>query len=331
MNRLQRVDAVPQGRRPDRAPVSFWYHFNQQCVAGPRAVEAHVRHVEDYDLDFLKIMNDNGYPRPTTPTGVIADVADLGRLSVQQGDEENFSRQLELIGALRQRFAGELRMTTTIFNAWNVLRQMTAPKSGAHGPPTVGRSADPRDATMSRFLREAPEALDDALEIVAESLANFARHCLAAGADGIYIAVRDDWVDTPDNGPRTYDRMVRPRDLKILAAAQTGTFNILHVCGKALDFNRFASYPVHVLHWADRSAGPSIVEAAGSLRPAVCGGVDNLGTMVTGSPDDCARQVADAIAQAGARPILIAPGCTFDPQAVPRENLRAIRRAVETV
>ena len=50
--------------------------------------------------------------------------------------------------------------------------------------------------------------------------------------------------------------------------------------------------------------------------------------MVTGTPDDCARQVADAVAQAGGRPMMIAPGCTFDPVRA-RRSLHAIRRAVE--
>jgi hypothetical protein len=57
--------------------------------------------------------------------------------------------------------------------------------------------------------------------------------------------------------------------------------------------------------------------------------LDNLGTMKDGSPEDCARQVAEALEQAGQRPTMVAPGCTFDPQAVPADNLHAIRRAVE--
>jgi uroporphyrinogen decarboxylase len=329
MNKIERVTAVLEGRRPDRPPVSFWYHFAADCVAGPRAVEAHVEHVETYDLDFLKIMDDNRYPRTATSSGVIAGAGDLQRLSVLRGDEDSFGRQLELIGVLANRYAGKLRMATTVFNAWSTLRQMTVPDTGAHGPPVMETKADPRDAAMSRLLREAPGALARALEVVAESTANFVRHCLAAGADGVYLSVRDDWVDALENGAGTYDRLVRPGDLKILAAAQGGTFNILHVCGKAMDFKRFAAYPVQVLSWADRSAGPAIAEVAPSLRPAICAGLDNLVTMPTGTPDDCAQEVADAIRQAGPRPILVAPGCTFDPAAVPAENLQAIRRAVE--
>ena len=198
-----------------------------------------------------------------------------------------------------------------------------------HGPPTVDGSAiDPQDAAMSRFLREAPDALGHALEVVAQSLANFARQCLAAGADGVFLSVRDDWVDNAANGPGNYDRLVEPGDRKILAAVQSGTFNMLHVCGRALNFKRFAAYPVQVINWADRYAGPTIAEVAGWVRPAICAGLDNLETMVTGSPEDCARQVADALGQAAGRPMLVAPGCTYDPDRVPVANLRAIRQAV---
>jgi uroporphyrinogen-III decarboxylase len=260
---------------------------------------------------------------------MISHVRDLAGFSVLGGDEDTFGRQLELIGELARRFGGQLRMATTVFNAWSTLRQMTAPDTGAHGPPVMDSAADPRDAAMSGLLREAPEALGHALDVIAESTANFVRHCLAAGADGIYLSTRDDWVDSPPNNPGTYDRLVQPGDLQILAAARQGTFNILHACGKALDFRRFAGYPVHVIHWADRSAGPGIAEVAGWVRPAICAGLDNLGTMVTGSPDDCAREVADAIQQAGNRSLIVAPGCTFDPERVTAENLHAIRRAVD--
>jgi hypothetical protein len=106
-------------------------------------------------------------------------------------------------------------------------------------------------------------------------------------------------------------------------------FNVLHVCGKALDFRAFAAYPVCVLHWADRAAGPSIGAAADWAKPALWGGVDNLGTLVTGTPEQVREEVADAVRQAGRRPIMIAPGCTFDPARVPVANLRALAEAVQ--
>jgi len=329
MYKIERVTAVIEGRRPDRPPVSFWYHFGPGRVSGPPAIEAHVRHVETYDLDLLKIMDDNGYPRSALPHGVIRHGHDLEGLKVLRGDEDTFGRQLELIGELARRYAGQLPMATTRFSSWNTLRQMTVPDTGAHAPPTYTVTASPRDAAMARLFQEAPEALERALAVISESLANFARQAIAAGADGVFLSVNDERVDTPESGAGTYDRLVRPGDLQILAGAREGTLNLLHVCGKALDFDRFIDYPVHMINWADRQAGPSIAEVTDRMRPAICAGVDNIGTLVSGSPDGCAREVADALEQAGERPIMIAPGCTFDPDVVPAENLHAIRRAVE--
>ena len=51
--------------------------------------------------------------------------------------------------------------------------------------------------TISRFLAEDRQAVGEALATIGESLARFAARCVAAGADGIFLSVRDDWVDTP--------------------------------------------------------------------------------------------------------------------------------------
>ena len=47
------------------------------------------------------------------------------------------------------------------------------------------------------------------------------------------------------------------------------------------------------------------------------------------SHSDYPADAKEHLAQAGQRPMLIAPGCTYDPAAVPAANLHAIRRAVE--
>lgn len=329
MNKIERLDAVLKGSRPDRAPVSFWYHFDQECAAGKAAVEAHVRHMEKYDLDFLKIMDDNRYPRLGLRNGVIAEIDDLEKLPHLQGDEGSFARQLELIHTLADRFCGQFRMITTVFNSWSTLRSMILPASGTHGPPVLDQTNDPRDRTMSRLLREAPDALSRALDTITVSLSKFVRNCLEAGADGIFFSVRDDWVDRPENKPGSYNCLVQPGDLRILKAAGSGSFNMLHICGHIVDFKRFGGYPVHAVNWADRYAGPSIDSVVSWLRPAICGGLDNLGTMKDGSPEDCEQEAVDAMQQAGDRPIILAPGCTFDATTVPEENLRAIRRIVD--
>lgn len=50
-------------------------------------------------------------------------------------------------------------MATTLFNPWTTLRNMTIPVSDVHGPPVPTSEVDPREAAMSRFLRQSPDAL----------------------------------------------------------------------------------------------------------------------------------------------------------------------------
>ena len=325
MNPIERVEAVLAGRRPDRPPVSFWYHFPPDQIGGSRAVRAHLDVLEHFSLDFLKVMNDNPYPH----AGRIERVEDLASLAPLKGDEAGFGAQLQLLADLQAAIKGRVFMPTTIFNAWMVLRLLVEPPD-VLTPPNLDAGVD----GPSRWIREAyrarPDHVGTALRTIAANLGRFAARCTQAGADGIFLSVRDDWVDTPDlRQDGLYDRLVRPTDLAILNAVADARFNIVHACGKPVNFQAFAAYPAAMIHWADRAAGPSIQDVKEWVKPAICGGVNNLGTLVSGTPEDVRSEVIDALAQAGNRPIMIAPGCTFDPQRVPEANLRAMVDAAQ--
>jgi uroporphyrinogen decarboxylase len=322
MTQFERVNAVLAGRKPDRPPFSFWHHFAQNQVAGAAAVNAHLKQLDRYGMDVLKVMNDNAYPY----SGQIARVEDLASLAPLKGEEAGFGEQLALVSALRAAIGSRLYMVTTLFNAWAVLRQLIAPPR-MHNPPNLDAAADAPSRWIRQACRENPKLVAQALEIIGENLARFAAKCVAAGADGIFLSVRDDWVDAPGK-PGLYDRVVRATDRAILAAVSGAPFNVLHVCGRAVNFRAFAEYPVAVLNWADRAAGPSIREVATWAKPALWGGVDNLVTLVSGSPQQVREEVLDAVHQARPRPLMIAPGCTFDPMRVPEANLQALAEAV---
>ncbi len=321
MSRIERVSAVLAGQEPDRPPVSLWCHFPSDAWFGPAAVDAHLKHLQTYDLDFLKVMNDNGYP--TRPE--IRTASDLRSFPVLGGDEEGYGRQLDLLRALSAELKGKVLLSTTMFNAWAVLRRLATPKIiDRHGPPSLGPPTTEADRRMGELIAEDRAAVGQALAAIAASQANFGRMCIEAGADGIFLSVRDDWVNTSQNGPDTYEELVRTGDRKILRAAGDGRFNMLHVCGVPQDFEAFAAYPVQAINWADRAAGPAISDVIGRVQPAVSGGVDNLSTLPRGKPENVSAEVRDALQQAGDRPIMITPGCTYDPEAVPDENIHAM-------
>jgi uroporphyrinogen decarboxylase len=325
MTPIERVTAVLTGDRPDRPPVSFWHHFSPDCQHGQAAVDAHLRHASRFGLDFLKVMNDNRYPVARE----IRSPADLRDLPVLRGDEDGYGRQLDLIRALVAGLGGKLLMATTLFNAWAVLRRMATPAiSDRHGPPKLSGPATDADRRMTELVTEDRAAVGMALNAIAASQANFAAKCIQAGADGIFLSVRDDWVNTDAHGPNTYDELVRGGDNRILAAAGGARFNMLHACGVPRDLGAFAEYQqVHAVNWADRAGGPAIREVIGKIKPAVCGGVDNLSTLPSGTPQDVEEEVRDALRQAGGRPMMISAGCTYDPDVVPEANLHAMVRA----
>ena len=324
MNKIERVMAVVAGTRPDRPPVSFWHHFPADRRSGDAAVTAHLEHLETHDLDFLKVMYDLGYPGPRP----IRTVAELSGLEVLAGDHGPFGQHLDTIRALAAKLKDRALFATTIFNAWATLRKLVMEKEHVPGP-GGRRGYDPSTMRLAEFVAEDRDAVARALSVIGESLAGFARCCIQAGADGIFLSVRDDWVDTPANGEGTYDRLVRPCDARILEAASQGRFNVLHVCGKALNFTAFAEYPIQVINWADRCAGPAIADVAHSTKPTPCGGINHLTTLPDGSAEACAGEVRDAVAQAGDRPMIVAAGCTYDPDRIPIANLQAVRRTVD--
>lgn len=187
MTPIQRVDAVLAGRQPDRPPFSFWYHFPHDQVAGAAAVDAHLDQLYLYGMDVLKVMNDNPYPY----AGRIARVEDLASLIPLKGDEAGFGAQLAVLAALRAAIGSRVYMPTTIFNAWAVLRLLIQPPT-VHMPPNLDAAADGPSRWIRQAYGENPQLVTRALETIAGNLARFAAKCVAAGADGIYLSVRDD-------------------------------------------------------------------------------------------------------------------------------------------
>ena len=250
MNTVERIGSVLAGRAPDRVPVSFWYHFPPGQVSGPPAVEAHVRHLRRYDLDFLKVMNDNGYPF----AGRVETPADLRRIDDQPPDVEPFARQLELIRALRAALGDEVPMTTTVFGAWATLRRLIRPPT-AHRPPNLDTAEDQPSRRIFELHRQDASLLREALMQIARNLALFAEACIEAGADGIYLSVRDDWIEHlwPEKG--MYEQLVEPADRVVLAGAARGWFNLLHVCGRPQTCSRLNQ---------PRAAPASTTRSAGS-------------------------------------------------------------------
>ena len=64
VNKIALVDAALSGLRTEVIPFSVWFHFPDSARGGAACARAHLEHYRRYDLDYLKVMNDNLYDMP---------------------------------------------------------------------------------------------------------------------------------------------------------------------------------------------------------------------------------------------------------------------------
>jgi uroporphyrinogen decarboxylase len=177
-------------------------------------------------------------------------------------------------------------------------------------------------------MREDRSALHAALRVITETFITFALACMEYGASGIFYATNG-WASRDLLTPDQYREFGEQYDLEFLdAMKKRAKFNILHNCGSHVYFDQLASYPVHALNWDISAEGnPGLLDGRKRSGKAVMGGVDQRGTLKSGSPDQVQQEVARAIEETAGRHLLLAPGCSVSPQT-PAQNLEAVRTAV---
>src|SRR3990170_6591248 len=322
MDKRERVKAALAGRPVYRVPVGFWGHDFLREWTPQGLADAMVESVQRYDIDYLKVNPRATYYAeawgcrfrpsgdaargPETEEWVLKSAGDLGKIGPVDVGGGPFSEQLEALGLIDRRLAGEVPFIQTVFSPMSV----------------VGRLANGDLAAVRGYMREAPTALHGALAVVAETLARYVAASLRAGADGVFFATVD-W-GTYDNCSREeYAGFGRPYDLRVLRAAQGAWFNVLHVCRQNNMLLDLLDYPVHAFNWApDQAGNPSLAEAQSKTGKAVMGGLNERTTLREGSPGEVALEAQGALTQTGGRRFLLAPGCSIWPQT-PEANLRA--------
>ena len=288
----------------DRPPFSLWYHFGVQHATPERTAQAHLEFFDAYHLDWLKVMNDYGYPMPDG-LETLADPGDLRRVVRRDMRRGPFAEQLRVIEILAPALRGRALFVDTVFNAWNTLRR------------SVVKGA------MATLMRDHPEELSAALAVVNDDLTRYALASLERGAAGIFLSVP---ASTESLTAEQFERFMRPFDLALLEAVRgRGELHVLHAHGNALYLDRLLDYPVHALSWGDRTGGPSLAEARRRTSLALVGGIEHE-HFPTRSAAEIRAEVRAAVADAGRERLLLAPGCAVPTYTFP-ELIRAARDA----
>ncbi|HEV2108964.1 MAG TPA: uroporphyrinogen decarboxylase family protein [Thermomicrobiales bacterium] len=304
MTRTERVRAAVRGEPVDRIPVCFWHHFQPEG-SGRRLAEATLRFFDQtFDLDIVKVMPDLPYPFPRRSIG-----HPNGWRLIEPIDEQRsryFNQRAEAVSVLRGELGYETPIVVTVFSplaeAFSFIRD--------------------RDDLLGH-AQEASAVVHEALMTIAENLRAHIRDVIDAGADGVFFALQGCTTDTMSEAQ--YRELGRPYDLVALQGAVNGWLNILHIHGdKNLMFNQVLDYPVQVLNWSDRLAGPSLRDARGLTSKCLMGGWHEFGALSNGPAEMIRSEAEDAVAQTGGRKFILANGCSV-PDDTDEQWLRAGR------
>lgn len=339
LSKRERVDAVLHGEKPDRVPVSAWQHFLDQERAADTLAQVSLKHFYDFDWDWLKVnpratyyaeawgnrydFNKYDSVLPRLIEGPINTPADLERIREIGSTEGVFAEQLDLVRYVKGGI-GDAHFVQTVFSPLSVLAFLVA------RPRETGIDAAIRAQYdgLRRFLRENPKGAHAALNNIAATLSKYAAAAVDEGASGLFFAI----VKLAREGILTADEFKEfgvPYDRQVLKAVQDAPFNLLHICGPRVYFDLAVDYPVHAINWATLNQNnPTVGEAVERTSKTLIGGVDELGALQTGTPEQVILEAHAAIRATGGERLLLAPGCGTSVD-VPKVNLLALRKSVD--
>src|SRR5687768_4072982 len=326
MTKLQRMDAALHNQPVDRPPVSLWRHFYECEQTAEDLAGAMLAFHKKYDWDWMKINPRASYHvegwgvktsyaggpnnKPRVSEHPIRGASDWGKLRPLPTTEGVLDEQLEVVERICEALAGDTYAIPTIFNPLSIAADLLADKR-----------------ELLNVMQKDPQALNDALEVITETFANFASACIKEGASGIFFATTD-WASRDMLNEEQWEEWGKPYDLRVLAAVQNAPFNVLHVCKNNNLLYCLADYPVHAINWAVGSPGnPGLRDVQLNTNKTVIGGYMNE-TLREGTPAKITSEARLAREQTGGRRWILGPACAI-PIDCPEENIRAARAAAD--
>jgi len=324
MDKRERLQATLSGQTVDRVAVALWRHFPVDDQDPARLAAATVEWQQQYDFDLVKVtpassfcLKDWGADDKWTgnPEGtrdytnrIVRRPDDWAALKVLDPQQGHLGEQLKALGLIRSGLGEGTPFIQTVFSPLSQARNL------------VGA------AELPVHVRQHPQALKAALEVITETTVHFVQAARATGIDGIFYALQ--MATTRIFSEAEYREFGEPYDRRVLAAANGLWLNLAHLHGEDVMFELAAGYGTPVTNWHDTETPPTLAEGLKKVRGAVCGGLRQWETMVRGTPEQVQAEAEAAFEQTGGRRLILGTGCVT-PTTAPRANLRAAREAVE--
>jgi len=319
-----RVRAALSLERPDRPPAAWWGHTYREEWSPRNLAAVTVARQREYGWDFVKLQpraccfaqafgreyrpSEDFRSAPVVVSPPVTTPDEWLRLPSADATAPSLLGQVEALRLIVEELGPSVPVIQTVFSPLTV----------------AGYMVDEDRRWMAGQLREHPGEVGAALQRIAGALADFAALSVKTGAAGIFYAISG-YASADLLTVEEYERLALPHDLSVLARIPNDAwFNVLHLCGPRIHFGLVSALRSHAVSWSVHEPGnPSLAEGRSRSGRAVMGGIDQIHTLVEGTPEAVLEETRAAVSSTDGVGLLLAPGCSVPPEA-PKENLRAV-------
>lgn len=305
MQKTEKIQQAIQGIKQTNIPFSFWTHMPKIDREPEQIAEATYQLFKQYDLDFIKTMNNGMYAVEDygtsidfsavakggvakvieTPIRRYSDWANLPDLSI---DEGVLNRELIHLEKLLQKMNGEAPVIMTVFSPLTTADKLAQGK-------------------ITAYIEQDEEGfVHQALEKIAAVTAQLAERAIEMGAAGVYLASQMSSYDKLSE--ETYKEYGVPYDLTVLKGADKGWFNTLHAHGDNILFDVLKDYPVDVFNWHAWETLPEIKEGMDFTQKCVLGGIARM-DITNNNRNALRHQIYRTIMESQGKQLILSPGC----------------------
>ncbi len=299
MTKRERVLKAMALQPVDRPPVGFWFHFQNEQGYGQPCVQAHLDYYNTIDVDIVKLMCDSYFDYPNPVAKAVKAPADWYAMKPLGAESAFIREQVERARLVKSGLKDDMVVIYNVFAPFSLLRF------------GVG------DELVMQHLKEAPEAILYALDVVAQDQMTLCDLLLKeAGIDGVYYCVQGG--EKERFTAEEYRRLITPSDLRVLEHANAiGAVSVLHCCGWAGIPNHmevWQDYPANAINWACYVEGMDLVQGRQFFGgKCVLGGFDNRpgGVLFSGTKEEVQAETRRLVASAGTTGVILGADCTL--------------------
>lgn len=330
MNKNEKLKYAISGQKQENIPFSFWTHLPDIDREPEKLAEASYQLYKDYDLDFIKTMNNGMYAVEDYGTDIdFSEVAKGGVAKVVSSPVKTnqdwttlevlkletasaLQRELKHLEYLLELVDGEAPVIMTVFSPLTTADKISQ-----------GRLAE-------LLLQDDAPLLHQALTHIAVTTAELASKAIELGAAGVYFASQMSSYDKLTS--EQYETYGVPYDLQVLAGASAGWFNAIHLHGDNIMFDLVKEYPVQVFNWHIWETLPDIKEGLDFTSKSVMGGIARM-NITHNHLNELQSQIYRSIISTQGQGLILTPGCgirhPFEESTI--RFLKKIKTETETI